>query len=191
MVTSALFSEKYCFNSLYWNTCHNASLFRYIFIQHTKNYYFKSNRSLKFHFLSFFKNLENSPSQRYMREKRTTTLQVWNQRLHWLIDYLRLDFTIAGEGLQNLGLCSALRAFEEGGIFIVPHLLWHWARFFRSHPENPPLTTHEGMWRRIYSNLDPHWATVTEDKGLWNCFFCIFDGFIALDSFWYYEIINI
>jgi hypothetical protein len=33
------------------------------------------------------------------------------------------DITIAGEGLQNLGLCSALRAFELGGIFIVPHLL--------------------------------------------------------------------
>ena len=28
-----------------------------------------------------------------------------------------------GEGLQNLGICSALRAFEQGGIFIVPHLL--------------------------------------------------------------------
>jgi hypothetical protein len=27
------------------------------------------------------------------------------------------------EGLQNLGLCSALNAFEQGGIFIVPHLL--------------------------------------------------------------------
>jgi hypothetical protein len=33
------------------------------------------------------------------------------------------DVTIACEGLQNLGLCSALRAFEQGGIFIVPHLL--------------------------------------------------------------------
>jgi hypothetical protein len=33
------------------------------------------------------------------------------------------DATIAGEGLQNLDLCSALRAFEQGGIFIVPHLL--------------------------------------------------------------------
>jgi hypothetical protein len=49
-----------------------------------------------------------------------------------LIDYLRRpaqefftygDVTIASEGLQNLGLCSALRAFEQGGIFIVPHLL--------------------------------------------------------------------
>jgi hypothetical protein len=33
------------------------------------------------------------------------------------------DVTISGEGLQNLGLCSALRAFEQGGNFIVPHLL--------------------------------------------------------------------
>jgi hypothetical protein len=51
-----------------------------------------------------------------------------------LIDYLRFmsclrifhfygDVTIASEGLQNLGLCSALRAFEQIGIFIVAHLL--------------------------------------------------------------------
>jgi hypothetical protein len=33
------------------------------------------------------------------------------------------DVTIAGEGLQNLGLCSALMAIEKGGIFIVPHLM--------------------------------------------------------------------
>jgi hypothetical protein len=33
------------------------------------------------------------------------------------------DVTITGEGLQNLGQCSALRAFEQGGIFIAPHLL--------------------------------------------------------------------
>jgi hypothetical protein len=33
------------------------------------------------------------------------------------------DVTIADEGLQNLGLCSALKALEQGGIFIVPHLL--------------------------------------------------------------------
>jgi hypothetical protein len=35
----------------------------------------------------------------------------------------RMFHLIAGEGLKNLGLCSALRAFEQGGIFIVPHLL--------------------------------------------------------------------
>jgi hypothetical protein len=32
------------------------------------------------------------------------------------------DVNIAGEGLQNVSICSALRAFEQGGIFIVPHL---------------------------------------------------------------------
>jgi hypothetical protein len=39
------------------------------------------------------------------------------------IFHLYGDVTISGEGLQNLGECSALRAFEQGGIFIVPHLL--------------------------------------------------------------------
>jgi hypothetical protein len=39
------------------------------------------------------------------------------------IFHLYGDVTIAGEGLQNLGLCSALRAFEQGGIFIMPHML--------------------------------------------------------------------
>jgi hypothetical protein len=43
------------------------------------------------------------------------------------IFHLYGDVTITGEGLQNLGLCSALRAFEQGGIFIVsegpPHLI--------------------------------------------------------------------
>jgi hypothetical protein len=39
------------------------------------------------------------------------------------IFHLYGDVTIAAEELQNLGLCSALRAFEQGGIFIVPHLL--------------------------------------------------------------------
>jgi hypothetical protein len=34
-----------------------------------------------------------------------------------------ISLLIAGEGLQNIGLFSALRAFEQGGIFIVPHLL--------------------------------------------------------------------
>jgi hypothetical protein len=43
------------------------------------------------------------------------------------------DVTIAVEGLQNLGLCLALWAFEQGGIFIVLHLLhllWHGALDF-------------------------------------------------------------
>jgi hypothetical protein len=50
------------------------------------------------------------------------------------------DVTITGEGLQNLGLCSALRAFEQEVIFIMPHLLWHrGSRFFRSHPKDRPI----------------------------------------------------
>jgi hypothetical protein len=48
------------------------------------------------------------------------------------------DVTNAGEGLQNLGLCSALRAFEQGGIFIVPHLLWHVTSVFPVSFETPP-----------------------------------------------------
>ena len=66
-----------------------------------------------------------------------------------LIDYLLFyvpprifhsygDVTNAGEGLQNLGLCSALRAFEQGGIFFVPHLLWHGASVFPVSSEWPP-----------------------------------------------------
>jgi hypothetical protein len=35
------------------------------------------------------------------------------------------DVTIVGEGLQNLGICLTLRAFKQGGVFILPHLLWH------------------------------------------------------------------
>jgi hypothetical protein len=43
---------------------------------------------------------------------------------HSRMFYLYGDITIASEGLQNLGLISlALRAFEQGRIFIVPHLL--------------------------------------------------------------------
>jgi hypothetical protein len=48
------------------------------------------------------------------------------------------DVTIASEGLQNLGLCLALTAFEQGGIFTVPHLLWHGASVFPVSSEGPP-----------------------------------------------------
>jgi hypothetical protein len=40
--------------------------------------------------------------------------------------------------LQNLGLRSTLNAFEQGGIFIVPHLLWKRASFFTVTSEGPP-----------------------------------------------------
>jgi hypothetical protein len=129
--------------------------------------------------------------------------------IDWLIDYgftfrsrifhLYGDVTIAGEGLQNLGLCSALRALEQGGILIVPHLLWREASFFSGlirrtapfsrllrhtrgcegsvltrilmGPYQSPFTTHKGM-QRTYSNPDPH--------GL--CKFCIVSKFCIVTS---------
>jgi hypothetical protein len=62
------------------------------------------------------------------------------------IFHLYGDITIAGEGLQNLGLCSALRAFEQGGI-----LLWHGTLVFPVSSEGPPhlvafYDTHGGRW---------------------------------------------
>jgi hypothetical protein len=39
------------------------------------------------------------------------------------IFHLYGDVTIDSEGLQKFGLCSALSAYEQGGIFNMPHLL--------------------------------------------------------------------
>jgi hypothetical protein len=36
------------------------------------------------------------------------------------------------------GCKTALRAFEQGGIFIVPHLLWHGTSVFPVSSEGPP-----------------------------------------------------
>jgi hypothetical protein len=89
---------------------------------------------------------------------RTYVIEKWiyfvsfylNVNFDWLFTVLRPAqkfFTfMETSGLQNLGPCSALRAFEQGGIFIVPHLLWHGASVLRSHqkdrPIQSPLTTH-------------------------------------------------
>jgi hypothetical protein len=69
-----------------------------------------------------------------------------NELIDWLIIscftsrsrifHLYRNVTIHGEGLQNLGLCSALRAFEQR-IFIVPHLLWHGTSVFPVSSEGP------------------------------------------------------
>jgi hypothetical protein len=76
-----------------------------------------------------------------------TTLHTCMCWFHWLIIYgfmsrtrffhLYGDVTVAGEGLQNVGLWSALRAFEQGGIFIVPHLLWHGTSVFPVSSDGP------------------------------------------------------
>jgi hypothetical protein len=65
--------------------------------------------------------------------------------IDWLFSVLRPDqeffiygdVIIACEGLQTLGLFSELRAFEQGGIFFEPHLLWHGASVFPVSSEGP------------------------------------------------------
>jgi hypothetical protein len=67
--------------------------------------------------------------------------------------------------LQNFGLRSALWAFEQGGIFIVTHMLRHGTSVFWSHLEDrtiqSPFTTYKGMWR-IYFNPDPAAQIISE-----------------------------
>jgi hypothetical protein len=71
------------------------------------------------------------------------------------IFHLYGDVTIAGEGLQNLGLCSLSREGSLSCHTCCDRGSW----FFRSHSKDgpiwSPLKTHEGM-RRIYSIPDPH-----------------------------------
>ena len=67
--------------------------------------------------------------------------------------------TIAGERMQTLGLCSALMALQHGGIFIVPHLLWHrvsvlcliWLLYLKVTLYNKPtvLRTFFLIWRNV------------------------------------------
>jgi hypothetical protein len=42
------------------------------------------------------------------------------------------------KGCKKICLCLALRAFEQGGVFIVQHLLWHWTSVFPVSSEGPP-----------------------------------------------------
>jgi hypothetical protein len=80
---------------------------------------------------------------------------------NWLIIYgftprsIHVIVHLTGEGLQSLGICSTLGAFEQGRIFIVPHLLWLFRSYPKDRPIQSPLTTHQGVWK-IYSNPNPH-----------------------------------
>jgi hypothetical protein len=98
---------------------------------------------------------------------------VWKPNSEFLIDWLIIycftsrsrifhvygDVKIAGEGLQNLGLCSALRPLSREGSLSCHACCDTGPRFFRSHPKDrpiqSPLTTRMGMLG-IYSDLDPH-----------------------------------
>ena len=78
------------------------------------------------------------------------------------------DATIADEGLQYLGLRSALVAFEQGGMFIVPHLLWHGTSVYPVSSEGllvqSPLTPRRIELLRAYCNPDPHGPIKLEDS---------------------------
>jgi hypothetical protein len=71
--------------------------------------------------------------------------------------------TITDEGLQDLGLCSALRAFEQGGISCETG-----PQFLQSHqkdrPIQSPLTVHKlkGTWKTYY-NLDPQRSVILSE----------------------------
>jgi hypothetical protein len=70
-----------------------------------------------------------------------------------ILFHLHGDVPIADEGLQSFGLCSALRAFEQGRIFIVPHLLRHGTLIRRTAPTHSPLTTRTGMQRTYLTRI--------------------------------------
>jgi hypothetical protein len=74
-------------------------------------------------------NGKNPPGQKVNNKRLIDWLIIYGFTSRSRIFHLYGD-VITGEGLQNLGLCSALRAFEQGGIFIVPHLLWHGTSVF-------------------------------------------------------------
>jgi hypothetical protein len=75
------------------------------------------------------------------------------------IVHLYGNVTIATEKLQTLGLCSALRTFEQRGMFIVVHLLWHEASVFLVSSEGPyhSIASYavQGDVENIYSKSDP------------------------------------
>jgi hypothetical protein len=53
--------------------------------------------------------------------------------------------TITGVRAANSGLYSALGSFEQGGIFIVPHLLRHGASVYTASSERTAPTSHSGI----------------------------------------------
>jgi hypothetical protein len=65
-------------------------------------------------------------------------LVIYYSTSHSRIFHLYRDIAITGEGLQNLGLCLAVKTFEQGGIFIVVHLLWHGTSIFPVSSDRPP-----------------------------------------------------
>jgi hypothetical protein len=85
------------------------------------------------------------------------------------IFHLYGDVTITGEGLQNLGLCSALRAFEQGGIFIVTRNLGFSGLIWRTAPFSYLLRHTRGcggsILTRILTGIHDHECGVIRCQG--------------------------
>ena len=71
-----------------------------------------------------------------------------------LFSYL-MAVTIASDRAANLGLCSTLKAFELGGIFIVPRLLRHVTSVYTVSSERLALKSHSGIRTPDARSLDP------------------------------------
>ena len=66
-------------------------------------------------------------------------LYVWFTS-RWRIFHSNDDVTIVGcKCPAKLGMCSVPKGFEQRGIFIVPHLLWHVASVFAVSSDGSPL----------------------------------------------------
>ena len=81
--------------------------------------------------------------------------------------------------LQNVVLGSAPSAFKQGGIFIVPHLLWHEASVFvvssRRLPHVVALYENKGVLKTYYSNTDPNKICKIYWRSNWQAtLFCLF-----------------
>jgi hypothetical protein len=90
----------------------------------------------KFDFLPYTKCLKRVWLTNFIRSNDWLIIYCFTS--HSRIFHLHGDVTTNSEGLQNLGICLVLRAFEQGGIFIVPHLLWYGASIFQVSSEGPP-----------------------------------------------------
>jgi hypothetical protein len=96
------------------------------------NVYF--SLSLKIHLTDILKVLKSV--NKYVCKRMIDYLLYFTSRARFF--HLYGDVIITDEGLQNSGLWSALRAFEQGGIFIVQHLLWHGTSVFQVSSEELP-----------------------------------------------------
>jgi hypothetical protein len=123
-----------------------------------------------------FQDIHNNQNRHYAH---------WVCSQYWFIVYsftsrskifhLYGDVAITGEWLQNLGLCSVLKAFEQGGILIVPHLLWHGPSVFLVSSEVPPhLVAFYDTQGNVEISFSPGsswvWPVRARSVCMWYCF---------------------